>query len=299
MSHLRIALLGLLFSLGPLSGPAAAQSVGTFRWQLQPYCNVLTLRVVQQGGIYTLDGTDDLCGANQSASVVGIASLNANGSVGFGLSLVLPGGTPVHIDASINMSSLNGTWRDSAGNSGSLTFTPGPSVPGEPRPVPKGGIAPASITLVQMAPNSVSGANVVDGSITTADIFDAPRAVFDGGDQFITLSGSATIARTVTITAPTAGRVILNASGYFWFLTTGTIEEARCSITPETSVDTRSLIIASEATADSTLFVPFAGTRAFDVGPGNIKFNLVCDQVRGAVGLSDTNLNALFVANTP
>ena len=52
--------------------PAAAvsaQSLGTFRWQLQPHCNVLTVTVVQQGGQYQVDGTDDQCGAAQQASV--------------------------------------------------------------------------------------------------------------------------------------------------------------------------------------------------------------------------------------
>ena len=28
---------------------AEAQSLGTFRWQLQPYCNVITVTVVQDG----------------------------------------------------------------------------------------------------------------------------------------------------------------------------------------------------------------------------------------------------------
>jgi len=33
--------------------------------------------------VYTLDGTDDLCGAPQAASVVGIAFQNPNASIGF------------------------------------------------------------------------------------------------------------------------------------------------------------------------------------------------------------------------
>ena len=45
------------------SSSALAQPIGTFQWQLQPYCNALTVTVVQSGGVYTLDGFDDQCGA--------------------------------------------------------------------------------------------------------------------------------------------------------------------------------------------------------------------------------------------
>ena len=55
-----VALIALGLVLSDAS--ANAQSLGTFRWQLQPFCNVITVTVVQQGGTYTLDGTDDRCG---------------------------------------------------------------------------------------------------------------------------------------------------------------------------------------------------------------------------------------------
>ncbi len=39
---------------------ASAQSLGTFRWQLQPFCNVVTLSVTAHGSsIVALDGFDD------------------------------------------------------------------------------------------------------------------------------------------------------------------------------------------------------------------------------------------------
>src|SRR5687767_15656952 len=102
MSYPRITLLSLLGVMW-LSMPAMAQPLGTFRWQLLPYCNVLTLNVIQQGGIYTLDGTDDGCGAAHAASAAGIAFLNPNGTVGFGIASVLPNGTPLHVQAAISM----------------------------------------------------------------------------------------------------------------------------------------------------------------------------------------------------
>ena len=49
---------------------AGAQPLGSYRWQQQPYCNVLTLNVVQVGAIYQLDGSDDQCGAATRAAVV-------------------------------------------------------------------------------------------------------------------------------------------------------------------------------------------------------------------------------------
>ncbi len=113
---------------------AQAQTVGTFRWQLQPYCNVITATITQSGGVYTVDGTDDLCGANPRAAVTGLAFLNANGTVSFGLSLVVPPSpTAIQLTATIDIGSLGGTWQDSAGNTGAFAFNPA-AASGSPRP---------------------------------------------------------------------------------------------------------------------------------------------------------------------
>lgn len=50
-----------------MAAPVGAQTLGTFRFQLQPYCNVVTLTIVQQGAQYQLTGTDDQCGAGPRA----------------------------------------------------------------------------------------------------------------------------------------------------------------------------------------------------------------------------------------
>jgi hypothetical protein len=141
--------------------PVAAQPLGTFRWQLQPYCNVVTIAVTQSGALFTLDGSDDQCGAAQRAAMVGTAFLNPDGSIGIGLSTVLaPGAAPVHIDARIDASSLNGPWHDSAGNTGTFVFTPGPGVGGPLRPVAPNGIAPGSITIAQLAPGVIGSGQI-------------------------------------------------------------------------------------------------------------------------------------------
>ncbi len=200
MAGFRLIAVLLAATFVPVAG-ALAQPLGTFRWQIQPYCNVLTVQVTRQGDIYTLDGTDDRCAAQEAASVVGIAFLNVNGSIGFGLTTVLPSGTPVHTQATIAFPALNGTWRDSAGNSGSIVFTPGSSIGGPRRPV---GIAGATLTSAPEESN-----------------VDLP-------------SGVPTIVTALTVVAPAAGRVLLNTNGAFSFPSAATADDATCTITTGT-----------------------------------------------------------------
>ena len=167
--HTRDGVLAVVVLLAGIAGTAAGQPIGTFRWQLQPFCNVLTVTVVQVGSQYHIDGTDDQCGAARRASVVGLAFPNPDGTVGFGLTTVTtPGGTPVHLDARISIAALSGPWTDSAGNGGTFTFRTGGATGGSPRPVPAGGIAPGTITATQLAPGSVTSVQLAPGAIAGA-----------------------------------------------------------------------------------------------------------------------------------
>jgi len=105
-----------------VAAPVAAQPLGSFTWQLQPYCNRVTVNVRQDGSVYTLDGTDDLCGAPQKAPLVGLAAPNPDGSIGFGLNIISPTGQSIPVQARISISSLSGTWSDAAGNGGAFAF---------------------------------------------------------------------------------------------------------------------------------------------------------------------------------
>ena len=135
MFPVRLLIVGALL-FAAMATPALAQPLGVFRWQLAPFCNVVSVTVTQQGAQYLLDGTDDQCGATQAASLRGLATPNANGTIGFGLTLVTaPSALPVHVSATIALPGLSGPWTDSAGNNGTFTFTPGPAAPGAPRPV--------------------------------------------------------------------------------------------------------------------------------------------------------------------
>jgi len=142
--------------------PAQAQSIGTFTWQLQPFCNKVTLSVTQNGGIYTLDGYDDQCGAAQRAPLVGLATPNPDGTIGLGLNIVtVPSGLPVHVDARISLGSLGGPWTDSAGNSGTLVLNG--AAAGSARPAP-------TVSGTVLAVGSIPGTAIANGAVGTAQI---------------------------------------------------------------------------------------------------------------------------------
>ena len=157
----RIVSLAAAFVL--LSSTGFAQSLGTFSWQLQPFCNVVSVTVVQQGSVYLLDGFDDQCGAAERAPLVGLATPNPDGTIGLGLNIVnMPGGQPVHVAARITLPSLDASWSDSSGNSGTAIF--GGTASGLPaRPAP-------TVPAAALAPNTVTTTTIIDGSVGAADI---------------------------------------------------------------------------------------------------------------------------------
>ena len=73
MNSWRTPILVLATALVP-AALATAQPLGSFRWQLRPYCNVITVTITQVGNLYRVEGRDDRCGATQAGSVIGTAS---------------------------------------------------------------------------------------------------------------------------------------------------------------------------------------------------------------------------------
>jgi len=109
-----------------------AQTLGTFRWQLSPFCNVITTTVVQQGAFYTLTGIDDGCGTTTTSPVTGTAYVDASGSVSMGLTSIAPGGGARAYFINLSPTTFQGTWTDGA-DSGSFVFAPPSPASGSPR----------------------------------------------------------------------------------------------------------------------------------------------------------------------
>jgi hypothetical protein len=103
---------------------AAAQTIGTFHWRLEPYCNTLTLTVVQDGAGIRLQGYEDLCDPIYAPQAVeGSAILDNRGMARVGLSTGVPGGFTfegTRLILTIDVTTLNGSWADDAGRTGSL-----------------------------------------------------------------------------------------------------------------------------------------------------------------------------------
>jgi len=181
MTRIKRVWMGAL-ALAGMAGAASAdaQTLGTFRWQLRPYCNVLTVTVTAVEGTYRLEGTDDQCGgAADKASAIGTAFPNPDGTIGFGLTIVAtPGGIPVHVDAALAPGQFNGTWRDSAGGRGDFVLTPGAGSGGNARPLPSSQV-PATIGLRP------------DGSIVATGVEGGPIPASGGGIRMMWHGGKA------------------------------------------------------------------------------------------------------------
>lgn len=179
---------------------ASAQVLGTYRWQTQPYCNLITVTVTQVGGAYRLEGTDNQCGAATGASVIGMAFPNPNGTIGFGVSIVAsPGGSVVALEAAISLSTLNGTWRDSAGGSGSFVFTQGLGTGGTQRLTTAPG--------VQLRIGGLSGTQAIGGTVTPVTTWNPSPTYNHGGGTYNPSTGSYTV--------PAAGLYTIKASVYW------------------------------------------------------------------------------------
>jgi hypothetical protein len=198
------SLVTLVLAMGTGSA-ASAQDLGTFRWQFSPFCNVVTLSVVREGTLFRLAGTDDQCGAAASGVVAGTAFQGAGGSATLGLTIVAPGGTLVTSEIVLDTTSLSGTWRDSAGRSGTFVFNPPSPAGGTPRPggitlglagaepielrtagAPALRLAPASSATLGTALNAVVG---FGGNAVTTGVAGATIA---GGGGSSTLCGPGT-----------------------------------------------------------------------------------------------------------
>lgn len=131
--HRRFALIVLALCLWPRA--SAAQVFGTFAWQMQPYCNTLTLTLTSTPTGFSLSGYDDMCGGNPRSTASGQAVFNPDGTVSVNVTLVsTPGARTTGVSGVVSPATGAGTWSDSLGTTG--TFALGGRTPGlPPRPV--------------------------------------------------------------------------------------------------------------------------------------------------------------------
>jgi hypothetical protein len=120
------------------------------------------------------------------------------------------------------------------------------------------------------------------------------------GDAHIALTATSVTVKSVNITAPAAGKVIVNVSGYFNFNNSSAVDVGRCSIVSgsSTNIDFSHLIIGSER-VDGINQIPFAATRGYSVSMGgSYTFRLNCNRFSGNVYVDDASINAIWVPNT-
>ena len=157
-----------------------------------------------------------------------------------------------------------------------------------------------------------------------------PIYAFAGGNQSRKLThdyDSDTVPlRSVTITVPVAGKVIVNASGYALFITTGwdtmrfgvlrggfswsndtdyynhlgvLTERSQGDLGPACPFtdDDGDGYWEAYSGADKCGYFPWAYTRGFNVGAGTHTFNLIAEYYTGGIVVADSNLTVQFAPN--
>jgi len=122
-------------------------------------------------------------------------------------------------------------------------------------------------------------------------------ASFVEGNQTEELTATDTIIRKVSIRAPAAGTVIVNASGYV-AINSNINTRAWCSITTGTEIDSSAVIFFNIIGNASGSSDSFGATRGFAVDPGTTTFNLVCEELAGDALIVDTLMTAIYVPQT-
>lgn len=110
-------------------GPVQPVVIGTFHWQLQPFCNTLSLTIVQEGSQFRVQGTESCDAADVSQPVQGVATADASGTIYFSVRTSFPGGSSsegTFVWASLSLATLNGSWQDDADRRGQFIRVTGP-----------------------------------------------------------------------------------------------------------------------------------------------------------------------------
>ncbi len=145
------------------AGTASAQTIGTFPFALQPFCNVIQLTVTLEGSTYRLAGWDDACGATTRQPVFGTIAPNGDGTLHLGFTTMRSNGVAVETSIrNLTIGGYTGSWTDSAGNAGTAVIigVSGAAGTGGARPGPTSTVPTNSVTSVNIVNNSVEAADV-------------------------------------------------------------------------------------------------------------------------------------------
>ena len=119
-------------------------------------------------------------------------------------------------------------------------------------------------------------------------------ADFAEGDQTLPFVLNApTVVRSVALTAPAPGVVIVNGTVTMLFGTAG--GTVSCSLTTGLVVDAAAAVVQRIPGGVGGGTESVALTRGFEVGAGTTTFNLVCTELSGSVAAEDSILTALYV----
>ena len=109
---------------------AGSSEAQTYRFNIQPYCDVVVLTLVPTGSpnVLSVVGYDDNCGDLPYSPIHGTAVMNPNGTVTIGYTTVWPYSVYQNTDVASQVSveipprSNVGSWTDDDGNSGTFEF---------------------------------------------------------------------------------------------------------------------------------------------------------------------------------
>lgn len=134
----------------------------------------------------------------------------------------------------------------------------------------------------------------LDSRVTALEAKVAPLvngvAAFAGGDQQVILTSTPVVVRSVGMTPPANGMILVTSSANT--RGQGATPEARCSITQGTALDFAFLQLETFTGGE---FASMAGTRGYSVTAGvPFTVNLVCDEARAEAEVLDSSLTAIF-----